>query len=161
MIGPAAGAIATVDTTRSAEPGDSWGDRVPRADDHGIDQLLAHAVGDYVAQSDWMARNKTKHHLPAAVHSVTYTAAFLPLTRSPRALAVIAGTHFMIDRYRLARHVNWAKNQIAPASYRPGHTATGYAETMPDWMSTWLLIITDNTMHTLVNRWALGRWGGR
>jgi hypothetical protein len=124
----------------------------------GLDQLLAHMVGDYVVQSDWMATEKTSHHAPAALHAVTYAACFLPLTRSPRALGVIGGTHFLIDRYRLARHVNWAKNQVAPESHRPGHTPTGYGPAKPPWMAAWLLIITDNTMHALINRWALRRW---
>ena len=124
-----------------------------------MSELLAHLVGDYVFQSDWMAAEKTKRHAPAAIHAAAYTAAFLPLTRSVRALAVIGGTHFLIDRYRVARHVNWAKNQLAPRAFRPGHTSTGYSEDRPPWMAVWLLILTDNTMHGLVNRWALQRWG--
>ena len=124
-------------------------------------ELLAHAVGDYVFQSDWMAAEKTKHHGPAALHAASYAAAFLPLTRSLRALAVIGGTHFVIDRWRLAKHVCWAKNQLAPAAYRPGHTATGYGADKPDWMAVWLLIACDNTMHLAINRWALRRFGAQ
>ena len=126
----------------------------------GRDQLLAHLVGDYVVQSEWMASHKTRRHAPAAL----YTVCFLPLTRSLRALGVIGGTHFVIDRYRLARHVTWAKNQLAPAGERPEHTPTGYPPEKPEWMAVWLLIITDNTMHAIINRWALRRWsksGGR
>jgi hypothetical protein len=55
--------------------------------------LIAHGVGDYLFQSHWAAQEKTKAHLPAAVHAATYTLAFLPLTRSPWRLAAIAGTH--------------------------------------------------------------------
>jgi hypothetical protein len=124
-------------------------------------ELLAHAVGDYVFQSDWLAAEKVKRHGPAALHAASYAAAFLPLTRSLRALAVIGGTHFVIDRWRLAKHVCWAKNQLAPAAYRPGHTATGYGADKPDWMAVWLLIITDNTMHLAINRWALRRFGAQ
>lgn len=123
-----------------------------------MSEALAHLVGDYVVQSDWMAAEKTTRSWPAAAHAATYAACFLPLTRSWKALAVIGGTHFVIDRWRLAKHVGWAKNQIAPKAYRPPHTATGYSPDKPDWMAVWLLIIGDNTMHLAINRWALNRW---
>jgi hypothetical protein len=120
-------------------------------------EFLAHAVGDYVVQSDWMANEKTSNSLPAALHAASYAACFIPVTRSPKALAVIGVTHFVIDRWRLAKHVGWAKNQLAPKSFRPGHTATGYGEEKPPWMGVWLMIITDNTMHLLINRWAISK----
>ena len=123
-----------------------------------MSEFLAHAIGDYVVQSDWMAAEKPSHHGPAALHAASYAACFLPITRNWKALAVIGGTHFVIDRWRLAKHVGWAKNQIAPKAYRPEHTATGYGADKPDWMAVWLLIITDNTMHLAINRWALRRW---
>lgn len=72
--------------------------------------LWCHFLGDYLFQSDWMAVEKTKKWLPAAVHAVTYTLPFLVATRNPVALVVIGGTHFVIDRWRLARFVVWAKN---------------------------------------------------
>lgn len=124
----------------------------------GTRSLLAHMIGDYVVQSDWMASEKVKHHGPALAHAASYAACFLPLTRSVRALTVIGGTHFAIDRWRLAKHVCWAKNQLAPRAYRPPHTATGYGTDKPDWLAVWLLIIADNTMHLFINRWALHRW---
>lgn len=126
-----------------------------------MSELLAHAVGDYVVQSDWMAAEKTKRSGPAVLHAVSYAACFLPVTRNWRAILTIGLSHFVIDRWRLAKHVCWAKNQLAPATYRPGHTATGYGADKPDWMAVWLLIIADNTMHLLINRWALRRWARR
>lgn len=120
--------------------------------------LLAHLLGDYVIQTDHMAARKTEAHGPALLHAVTYTVPFLGLTRRWQPLAVIAGTHFAIDRWRLAKHVCWAKNQAGPAAYRPPHTATGYSPDKPDWMAVWLLIFADNTMHGLINQWALRRW---
>jgi hypothetical protein len=118
-------------------------------------RLLAHAFGDYGIQSDWMASEKTKRSLPAAAHALTYTACFLPLTRDWRRLAVIGGTHFVIDRWRLARHLAWAKNQLAPKAYRPGHTTTGYSVDKPPWLSFWLMILLDNSAHLLINELAL------
>ena len=88
------------------------------------DQLLCHAVGDYILQSDWMASEKTKKSLAAFAHVVTYTLPFLFLTRSVAALLFIAGTHFVIDRWRLARYVCWVKNWLAPRWITP----TGGAE---------------------------------
>lgn len=124
------------------------------------EQLMAHAVGDYIVQNHWMAVEKTKGNLPAAVHAASYALPFLKLTRSPWKLAVIGGTHFVIDRWRLARHVVWAKNQLAPVEHRPGHTATGFPESTPDYLAVWLMIITDNLIHVGVNALVLSSPGG-
>lgn len=112
---------------------------------------LAHMVGDYLIQSDWMAQEKTKRWWPAIAHGVSYGLPFLLVTQSPLALLAIVGTHAVIDRYRLARHVVWFKNQLAPKLFRPPHTATGHGEDRPVWLSTWLLIIADNVLHMLIN----------
>lgn len=116
---------------------------------------LAHMVGDYVIQSDWMASEKTKRWWPAVAHGVSYGVPFVLVTQSVLALVVIVGTHIVIDRYRLARHVVWFKNQLAPKAFRPGHTATGMGAGKPDWMAVWLLIIADNVIHMLFNVWAV------
>lgn len=120
------------------------------------DQLVAHAVGDYILQSDWMASEKTKRSLAASIHATTYTLPFLFLTTSPAALAIIVGTHFVIDRWRIARYLVWAKNWIAPTN-DPWHvcSSTGYPPEKPAWMAVWLLIIADNTLHVLCNGIAL------
>jgi Protein of unknown function (DUF3307) len=78
------------------------------------DQLVAHAVGDYVIQSDWMANEKTKKSIAAAAHAVSYALPFLFLAPSWKAMLVIIVTHFFIDRFRLARYVCWVKNFLAP-----------------------------------------------
>lgn len=134
------------------------------------DQLVAHAVGDYVLQSDWMASEKTRASLAALAHVLAYSLPFLFLTQSPVALAVIAGTHFVIDRWRLARYVCWAKNFLAPKWITTGDfvhpkkirnypwemcRGTGYGSDKPAWLAVWLLIITDNIMHVLINALAL------
>lgn len=173
-------------------------------------QLLAHLFGDYLLQSDWMAQNKTKRGWPALVHALLYSLCFLWLCRVPVDYSgwsfvpvgnqrwtpwlVIFGTHFLIDRYRLARYVVWAKNWLgapkvwirtkaehraefgdnwhgnssvyttlyqepvrrinAPLSACKRH---GYADDSEPWMSIWLLIIADNTLHLAINYAAL-RW---
>lgn len=120
------------------------------------DQLVCHAVGDYVLQSDWMANEKTKRSLAALVHVTTYALPFLSLRPSPLALAVIVGTHFVIDRWRLARYVVWGKNFLGrgnpPWVYCAG---TGYPADRPPWLAVWLLIIADNVMHVVINGLAL------
>jgi hypothetical protein len=151
-----------------------------------VNELLAHLLGDYVIQTDHMAARKTVAHGPAVAHAVTYTLPFLALTRRPQALAVIAGTHFVIDRWRLAKYVVWAKNQAAPAAWRHSYdehvVGTGYHRERGDWdgptgddwddakcsvqakpafLAVWLLIIADNTLHGCLNAWALRRWPSR
>lgn len=116
--------------------------------------LLAHLAGDYLIQSHWMATEKTKHWWPAVAHAVTYGLPFLLLTQSPAAIAVIVATHAVIDRYRLARHVVWAKNLLAPKAYRHPWSecsATGYPADTPPWLAVWLMIIADNSMHLAIN----------
>jgi hypothetical protein len=117
--------------------------------------LLAHLAGDYVVQSHWMATTKTSRWWPALAHAATYTTCYLPVTQSPAALAVIGATHAVIDRYRLARHLVWAKNHLAPAGGRPAPwaacTATGYDPDVPAWLAVGLLIAADNTAHLLIN----------
>ena len=122
------------------------------------DQLLAHATGDYLLQSDWMANEKTSKSLAALAHALSYTVPFLFLTSSWPALAVIAGTHFVIDRWRLARYVVWAKNLLGPKRFRYSWAeckATGYHKDRPPWMAVWLLIVADNVMHVAINGLAL------
>jgi Protein of unknown function (DUF3307) len=120
--------------------------------------LLAHLVGDYLLQSDWMASEKTKRWWPAVAHAVTYGLPFLLATQSVLALAVIVGTHAVIDHYRLARHIVWLKNQVAPAAFRSKWAdckATGYTPDKPAWMAVWLMIIADNTIHLMINSAAI------
>lgn len=116
--------------------------------------VLAHLVGDYLIQSHWMATKKTEQWFPAIVHGVTYTIPYALITQSPWALLVIGGTHIIIDRFRLARHFAWLKNQIGPKSSRfpwSSAKATGYPADTPPWLSVWLMIIADNTIHLLIN----------
>ncbi len=125
------------------------------------DQLICHAIGDYVIQSHYMATSKTKSSLVALYHAATYAIPFLFLTPSLPALAVIVGTHFLIDRYRLARYVVAFKNLFftTPAEYERMSSeidmATGFPKDCPSWLAVWLLIIVDNTCHILINGLAL------
>jgi hypothetical protein len=46
------------------------------------DQLVCHAIGDYVLQSDWMANTKTKRSVACLAHVATYALPFLFLRPS-------------------------------------------------------------------------------
>lgn len=121
--------------------------------------LLAHLCGDYVIQSHWMACEKTKRWWPAVVHAATYTVPFLLITVDPVALLVIGGTHAVIDRFRLARHLCFIKNQMAPKAWRPSwstSSGTGYdPERTAPGMAVALMIVADNAVHIAINTTAL------
>lgn len=131
--------------------------------------LLMHGWGDYIIQTDWMATQKTERWWPALAHAVTYTIPFTPFTLFPAgiplsngliALAVIGGTHAVIDRFRLARYVAYLKVRLSgsPLSWREC-SKTGFPPDGPEWLTTWLMIIIDNIIHisinTLVIIWAV------
>ena len=121
-------------------------------------QLILHLIGDYLLQSDWMALNKTKCSKAAAAHAVTYSLPFLLICPSVEAFLVICITHFFIDRFRLARYVVFAKSRLAPKRYWhkwEDCKETGYHKDVPQWLSLWLLVACDNTIHLLINYMAL------
>jgi len=120
------------------------------------DQLLAHAVGDYMLQSDWMATEKTKRLWVAFVHAACYSLPFLLLRPSLAAWLVIVVTRALIDRYRLARYFVWAKEWLSPNRPPPlAECPMGYNAEKPAWLAVWLLIIADNAMHVAINGAAL------
>jgi hypothetical protein len=117
--------------------------------------LIAHLFGDYIIQTDWMAQEKTKRWLPAIVHGLTYTLPFLFITTSIPALLIIGGTHVILDRYRVAKYMVWAKNQLAPKAWRyslaEAKENSGAPKGQPAYMAVWLMIIMDNTVHLAIN----------
>ncbi len=117
-------------------------------------QIVAHLIGDYLIQSDWMANEKTKQTFPAFVHALFYTLPFLYITLSWKALVLILLSHLIMDRFRLARYICWVKNVVGPKSYRYSWKdceGTGYHKDRPPWLSVWLMIIADNTVHLIGN----------
>ncbi len=128
-------------------------------------QLILHCIGDYVTQSQWMAENKTKSSFAASAHATVYSLPFL-LIGSWQAFVAILLSHFLIDRFRLARFVVYAKNLML-SPHRPcdaeycarlrwtNCSTTGYPSDVPPWMAVWLLIAADNTLHLICNYLAL------
>ena len=122
------------------------------------DQIIVHAIGDYILQSDWMANEKTKRWFPAFCHALVYSVPFWIFRPTATAWVVIFVTHYLIDRYRLARYVVWAKNFLAPEGSNPPWEkccGTGYPAERPAWLAVWLLIFADNIMHIVINGAAL------
>ena len=122
-----------------------------------MEQLILHLVGDYLTQSDWMAVNKGKRSWPALCHVAIYSSPFF-LIGSVWAVAVILISHFLIDRFRLARYLVWAKNWLGPG-YHPWSecSETGFHHSLPPGLANGLLIVADNTLHLICNYCAL-RW---
>ncbi len=86
-------------------------------------ELISHAIGDYVIQSDWMAQQKTSRSDVAVIHALVYSLPFVVLcSPSLTAWAIIVSTHAVIDRYRLAKYVVFAKNFMSPRRRAPGHS---------------------------------------
>lgn len=140
--------------------------------------LLCHFVGDFILQSDWMALNKSRSSLHCLVHVLVYTACFLVLTVSWKALLFIGVTHFFLDRFHSPlKHLLWIKNHLNPTlSYPPYDycNSTGYFDDSPYnikqadevmtkkfgkprhfFITIWIYITIDNTLHLLCNLIAL------
>lgn len=123
-----------------------------------MEQLLLHLFGDYVTQTDWMARTKLRTSFAALCHAVVYSLPFLLLSPSLAAIAVIAVSHFLIDRFRLARHVAFGKNKLTDWHLKWSDcSASGFPPDVPPGHAFWLMILIDNTMHLSINYAAL-RW---
>jgi len=127
-----------------------------------MEQLLAHLVGDYWLQSMWMGVNKSKKTSICLFHCALYTLPFLFLTTNSCALSLIFATHFVQDRWQLARYFIWLKNHLNPELDYPSFDQCGTTGYYDDWngskknaapkfLTTWLYIITDNSYHLICN----------
>lgn len=118
------------------------------------DQLWAHALGDYVVQSDWMALHKRTSVFACGVHAISYSVGFWIIGASWTQLLFIAGTHFVIDHLAIARYIVWFKNKIWDWKTYPSFAEcdrTGYPNVGDAWMTVWLYIIVDNLLHVTCN----------
>jgi hypothetical protein len=120
-----------------------------------MSRLVAHLVGDYVVQSDWMAAAKVygdskTARKAATIHASLYTACFVPFTRNPIRLAVIGITHGLLDHYRpLPKLIHRKDVLLSPVSW---------PATEADKVPFWLSIVVDNTIHLAINELALRQW---
>lgn len=110
-------------------------------------QALCHLWGDYIFQNSWMANKKTlftfEGWMACLIHCITYTLPFLLITTDPLKIFIIFSTHFVIDKFRLAKYFCQFKNwQFTP---------TGFSQETPAFIATWLLFIVDNIIHVTIN----------
>ncbi len=145
-------------------------------------QLLLHLTGDYILQSEHMSAKKRASSAWAGFHAITYSLLFGLLHPSWTAWSVICGSHFLIDRFGLARYVVWSKNIVlglwpkwllCQISSNDGLKdelnnerrrfswtncqITGYPSEVQPWLAGTLIIVADNTLHLLIN-WLALRW---
>jgi predicted Kef-type K+ transport protein len=111
--------------------------------------IIAHLIGDYILQNDYIANKKTKETIPALIHVSLYSIPFFFIVGFSYELLFIVSTHFFIDRFRLAIYwiklINWNWNS----------KNFGFDNEKPLWMSVWLMIIYDNTFHIIFNSLAI------
>lgn len=106
--------------------------------------LCAHLSGDFILQTDWMARNKSqrpwlgaKQNAACFIHcaiytSVMYAACFHWITATGIVACFVA--HFAIDRTR------FAKKHMEMFGQRDFSNGP---------LSPWSIVVVDNTMHLL------------
>lgn len=99
-----------------------------------------------------MAREKVRNSFACLVHVVVYTLPFLLITQVPETLLVIAGSHFLIDRWRLPKYLIWVRNLPFPG-HRPWSECnrTGFSDDIPADLARLLYIIVDGVCHVLIN----------
>lgn len=125
-----------------------------------IVSFIAHLLGDFTLQNHQMANLKSKNSLVCAVHVLIYSSLFLVLMGSFAevswpALLVIATTHYLIDRHKLADRwariygVGYQDNLLEPAFPGP------LLDDPPEHMKDWLVVIVDQSFHLAINTAAL------
>lgn len=96
--------------------------------------FIGHLLGDYILQTDYQALGKVRSSWICLLHVVLYTVAIYLFTRWPWwALLITAGTHFAIDRFRLAYHWMGFNNQ----------------KVFREKMAPWSIVVVDNTFHLI------------
>ena len=114
-----------------------------------MQQLLVHLVGDYFLQTGWMAKWKVRKFLPAFVHALTYTLCFVILTQSVWALLIIGVTHFLIDRYSLAKVFMTWRGQPPNGIYV--YPEDGFKYPLYEGNMFLIYVVIDNATHLLIN----------
>jgi len=112
-----------------------------------MEQLLLHLFGDYIIQNDWMALNKKKDGLKGwlscAIHCLTYSLPFL-LIANPIQVFMVFITHFILDRTNIVVSILKFRNKGSLENF-------GFKPERPIYLTLWLLIIFDNTIHLICN----------
>jgi hypothetical protein len=93
---------------------------------------LAHLIGDYIIQTDWVAARKRTSTPVCLLHAATYLLPFLLCPFAWWQLAAIGIEHFFQDRF------GWARTFMRYSDHE--HFATGP-------LSPWSVVVTDNILH--------------
>lgn len=120
-------------------------------------ELILHLFGDYISQTDRMANEKVKDIRMALLHAFVYSVPFyIFIDMSIIAFLTIFLTHAIIDRYRVVKYIIFARNRLHDKTLRwEDCSATGYHKDKPIWLTVWLMIIADNTLHLTINYLAI------
>lgn len=120
-------------------------------------ELILHLIGDYITQTDRMANEKVKDIRMALLHAFVYSVPFyIFIDMSIIAFLTIFLTHAIIDRYRVVKYIIFARNRLHDKTLRwEDCSATGYHKDKPIWLTVWLMIIADNTLHLTINYLAI------
>lgn len=94
--------------------------------------LLAHMLGDFVIQNDWMAKGKKNSSFVCALHVVTYMLPFLYCGLEWWQLFLIAGQHHVQDR---GNFVMWFMKKTRKEVFATGPCAP------------WSIFAVDATFH--------------
>lgn len=98
--------------------------------------FMAHLIGDFLLQNDWMALNKKSRSWPCFVHVALYTLTVWAVMRWPWwAIVIVFVTHFAQDRTNFIVWFMQHKGQQKFAS--------------PP-MAPWSIIVVDNVLHLCV-----------
>jgi hypothetical protein len=96
--------------------------------------LVAHMVGDFLLQTDWMAKNKKRSFFACTIHVFLYMMPFLFLGLMWWQLLIIALQHWIQDK---TTFVNWYMAK------------TGSVEFANPPFSPWSVFVVDATFHLL------------
>jgi hypothetical protein len=99
-----------------------------------INYLLAHLIGDFILQNDFMADNKKKSNWVCLLHVLLYIFPFLCLNMLWWQLVLIGIQHYIQDRTQL---VTWFMRAKGSWNFAIGPC------------SPWSIIVTDNIIHLL------------
>jgi hypothetical protein len=98
--------------------------------------IYAHLIGDYLLQTDWMAKGKRTSSWICTVHVAVYMLPFLLCSFAWWQLLLIAIQHWIQDRTQL---VAWVMRWT-------GKSADGF---MGPPFTPWSFILMDNILHVL------------
>ena len=100
--------------------------------------IVLHSVGDFLLQTDWMAKEKGKSWLPLVAHVAVWTACMLPAAVwlfDPLWLLWLAGTHLVLDGTGFVRWWMTSIKRVPEADLRGA--------------AWWLVVVVDQVFHLL------------